>query len=224
MDTPSGHAQPWGTQENKEGNDGFKEKGVVQRRAKLPGRLCNATIAKARTEKKACNVQCCAGSPQKTRGRPCKRSPAQPGQPLLIGSPSSKKPRTVEAVLDGASSTFSGNRRVQTKKPPAPTSIGLGETPRLKALKESDGHLKSCIGFRRPPSTREADKSNMDIARPPPQRLDLFDKGGSAIFSGTQGRPKLPGRPCNRSLVQARQLLLTGSPVLPKAVGQGCHV
>ena len=94
MDTPSGHAQPWGTQENKEGNDGFKEKGVVQRRPKLPGRLCNATIAKAWTEKKVCNVQCCAGTPQKARGRPCKRSPAQPGQPLLIGSPSSQRPRT----------------------------------------------------------------------------------------------------------------------------------
>jgi hypothetical protein len=141
--------------------------------------------------------------------------------------------------LDGASSTFSGNRWVQTKKPPAPTSIGLGETHTFKAP-----------GVRRPPKKlywlpaaalhQEADKSIIDIARPPPlsddaaagadmpqlkillaslprQRLDLFDKGESATFSDTQGRSKLPGRPCNRSLAQARQFLLRDSPVLAKA-------
>ena len=186
---------------------------------KKPGHPSNATIAKAWTEKKACDVQCCAWSPQKARDDHA-RAVCASGNICDRYARPRKSPRTVEAVLNGASSTLSNNRRVQTKKPPAPTSIGLGETHTFKAP-----------GVGRPPKKlcwlpaaalhQKADKSIMDIARPPPQRmtpqpgqtchskkillaslprqrlaiaryskLDLFDKSGSPRPLTRRGVPK----------------------------------
>jgi hypothetical protein len=182
-----------------------------------------------------------AGASPKSRGRPCWndrtiRTKDADGMPVLPKASDRLEGKRTKAFDIERTPTFSGNRRVQTKKPPAPTSIGLGET-----------HTFKTPGVGRPPKKlcwlpaaalyQEADKSIMDIARPPPQRmapqpgqtchskkycwqacpdsgLTYLIKAGAPRSATRRGVPNCRDAPAIVRLCR-RQLLLKGSPVLP---------